>query len=146
MQEYFMSMILLHPQSLGTKAQNHFYFWLQVNYTGTSNDINKALYDWTSTCLIQQNCDINGTARWIKRSLQCPCQCQIQQNSLLGIHAWVLCSAGMSPNWLVLPNRPCTSSDWYVSMQTLPASRSQMSHTRSKAARKRTNRNRNKTK
>lgn len=53
----------------------------------------------------------------------------------LGILACLFCSPGRSVNWLVLPNRPCTSSDWCVSVQTLPWTRSQMAHIPSLAAR-----------
>lgn len=60
---------------------------------------------------------------------------RFSRSSPLGIPAWVLCSPGMSPNWLVLPNRPYTTSDWCVNMQTLLESRSQMAHIPSIAAR-----------
>lgn len=53
----------------------------------------------------------------------------------LGIPACLFCSPAMSVNWLPLPNRPCTSSDWCVSVQTLPATRGQMAHIPSIAAR-----------
>lgn len=52
----------------------------------------------------------------------------------LGILACLFSSPGMSVNWLVLPYRPCTSSDWCVSVQTLPSTRSQMAHIPSVAA------------
>lgn len=132
-------MLILCPKGTEPKAQDHFFnVLLHLNHTGKTNDISEALHDLTSTCLIQQNLDISGTVRWIKGSSDAHVSVTLSRSSPLGTPAWVLCSPGMSPNWLVLPNRPCTGSDGCVSVQTLLASMSQVAHTPSIAARQNT--------
>lgn len=140
MHDNFRSTILLCPKNTGPKAQDHFlcfalfelhrqnqwYKWGLIWPDIYPPNLAETWHQWYSQ--MKQSSSIAYVNVRLSRS------------SLLGIPAWVLCSPGMSPNWLVLPNRACTSSDWSVSVQTLPAFRSQMAHTPSIAARQNTGR------
>lgn len=65
---------------------------------------------------------------------------RLGRSSQTGIPTWVLRGPGMSPNGLLLFNRPCTGSYWCVCVQTLLAFMSQMAHAPAIAARQNTGR------
>lgn len=109
-------------------------FSLHLNSTGNIHDRNKAWWDLASIYILYLDHNVNSMVRWIRRYLNA--HFIVRSTRLpLGFPACLLCSPAMSVNWLVLPNRPCTSSDWCLSVQTLPASMSQMAHIQSIAAR-----------